>query len=571
MAKQDQTEHKGKYNINFTKEDWKTIPEQLIYDAVTKEGKPTIARTLGVPLDSFRDWFKFRKINIPVVRNYNYYNARKPLEEQGAWEDDLSREILNLMEKARSERLKRNEEDIIEVICPTCGKTFKTRRDKPQKYCSSECVANRIRSEEEKAKLSKSCIGREAWNKGRKMSCIEKEAMRKAAKKVWTKEKKVQQSIKQKEVWQNKQLRNKMSQIKIEQYKEESLHNKVSIATQKAMGLPEIKKKVIDSANDHDVLEKRRKTNLKKYGVNWIVQTEQYINAKPRGATNEKWRKWLNLEKSNTEFALENYIYDFKYDEKTLIEINPTFTHTSTVRPEFTSYMHGKVKDKNYHKNKLETAESKGYRCIMIWDWDDKEKILALLQPRKTIYARKCEIREVDIINTNVFLNSYHLQNTCTNQIARIGLYYQDELISLMTFGKPRYNNNFDWELLRLCTKTGYTVIGGAQRMFNVAKDQFNIKSIISYCDRSKFSGDIYNRLGFKLKGKLQPSKHWYNPTTKRHITNSLLLQRGFSQLHGDHHYELANKGESNTELMLNAGYLEVYDCGQATYVWYAE
>ena len=571
MTKQDQPKHKGKYNINFTKEDWETIPEQLIYDAVTKEGKPTIARILGVPLDSFRDWFKFRKIDIPVVRNYNYYNARKPLEEQGAWEDDLSREILNLMEKARSERLKRNEEDIIEVICPTCGKTFETRKDKPQKYCSSECVANRVRSEEEKAKLSKSCMGREVWNKGRKMSCIEKEAMRKAAKKVWTKEKKVQQSIKQKEVWQNKQLRNKMSQIKIEQYKEESLHNKISIATQKAMGLPEIKKKVIDSANDHDVLEKRRKTNLEKYGVNWIVQTEQYINAKPRGATNEKWRKWLNLEKSNTEFALENYIYDFKYDEKTLIEINPTFTHTSTVRPEFTSYMHGKVKDKNYHKNKLETAESKGYRCIMIWDWDDKEKILASLQPRKTIYARKCEIREVDIINTNIFLNSYHLQNTCTNQIARIGLYYQDELISLMTFGKPRYNTNFDWELLRLCTKTGYTVIGGSEKLFKAFTELYNPESIISYCDRSKFSGDIYNRLGFKLKGKLQPSKHWYNPTTKRHITNSLLLQRGFSQLHGDHCYELANKGDSNTELMLNAGYLEVYDCGQATYVWYAE
>ena len=124
--------------------------------------------------------------------------------------------------------------------------------------------------------------------------------------------------------------------------------------------------------------------------------------------------------------------------------------------------------------------------------------------------------------------------------------------------------------MLRLCTKIGYTVIGGSEKLFKAFTELYNPESIISYCDRSKFSGDIYNRLGFKLKGKLQPSKHWYNPTTKRHITNSLLLQRGFSQLHGDHHYELANKGESNTELMLNAGYLEVYDCGQATYVWYA-
>ena len=99
MSKQNQPEHKGKANSNFTLADWNTISEQLIYDAVTKEGKPIIAKTLGINIDTFRDWFKVRKIDIPIVRNANYYNARKPLEEQGAWEDELSRQILVLMEE----------------------------------------------------------------------------------------------------------------------------------------------------------------------------------------------------------------------------------------------------------------------------------------------------------------------------------------------------------------------------------------------------------------------------------------------------------------------------------------
>ena len=60
-----------------------------------------------------------------------------------------------------------------------------------------------------------------------------------------------------------------------------------------------------------------------------------------------------------------------------------------------------------------------------------------------------------------------------------------------------------------------------------------------------------------------KPTKHWYNIQTKRHITDNLLRQRGYSQLHND---KIHKKGESNEQLMLEAGYLEVYDCGQSVY-----
>ena len=55
-----------------------------------------------------------------------------------------------------------------------------------------------------------------------------------------------------------------------------------------------------------------------------------------------------------------------------------------------------------------------------------------------------------------------------------------------MTFGKSRYDKNHDVELLRLCTKPGYTVIGGASRLFSYATNEFGLNNIISYCDRSK-------------------------------------------------------------------------------------
>ena len=205
----------------------------------------------------------------------------------------------------------------------------------------------------------------------------------------------------------------------------------------------------------------------------------------------------------------------------------------------------------------------------MIWDWDDKLKIINNLQSKVNIYARTLIIKEVPEIDCNIFLNTYHYQNTCKNQTIRLGLYNKDNtLLQLITFGKPRYNKNYEYELLRLCTNSKYNIIGGVNKLFNYFINNYNPSSIISYCDNSKFKGFVYTKLGFNLITKGNPNKHWYNPKTKKHITNNLLLQRGFSQLHSDSNYKLNNKGDNNIQLMLNAGYLEIYDCGQSTYAW---
>ena len=246
-----------------------------------------------------------------------------------------------------------------------------------------------------------------------------------------------------------------------------------------------------------------------------------------------------------------------------LVELDPTITHNSTF-----GYKSREPLSKTHHREKTEAAAKQGMHCIHIFDWDDQEKIVSFFKKKISIYARKCKIKEIeDTEEYQAFINENHFQGYCKGNKIIVGLYYNDELVEIMSFGKPRYNKKYEYELLRLCTSMKYKVIGGASRIFEYFKNKYSPKSIISYCDMSKFSGDVYLELGFTLYRKNQPSKHWYNITTGQHITDNLLRQRGFDQLF-DADY---GKGTSNEELMISNGFLEVYDCGQATYIWKKE
>lgn len=267
----------------------------------------------------------------------------------------------------------------------------------------------------------------------------------------------------------------------------------------------------------------------------------------------------INFER---EYCLDKKFFDFKVGE-TLVEIDPTFTHNST----FTPFEYNKPLAKIYHKTKTEVANKYNFKCIHIFDWDDKNKIINLLaNNQKTIYGRLCGVKEIDKKLSDEFLLAYHLQGTAKSTI-KLGLFYNNELVSIMTFGKPRYNKNYEYELIRYCSNA--KVIGGAEKLFKYFIEGHKPKSVISYCDLSKFSGNTYNKLGFTLLKKSAPSKHWYNIKTKEHYTDALLRQQGFSRL--IHHCNAKDDNlatDNNRDLMIGASFVEVFDCGQATYVW---
>ena len=343
---------------------------------------------------------------------------------------------------------------------------------------------------------------------------------------------------------------------------------KISNSLKEYYANPENKAKQVALTHTDEIKERIIKTCLERYGVPYPCMTEQARNAaQTKSKINLLWQKELNISDDNMEFPINQYSYDLKKNN-ILIEINPTYSHNSSIVPWFGNKK-GHILNTLYHQQKTKTAIEAGYSCIHVWDWDDPQKIKMLLQDKTSIYARNLIIKDVPKQDTDTFLNTYHLQNTCKNQSIRLGLYTKDtnELIQIMTFGKPRYNKNYEYELLRLCTKAEYTVIGGSDKLFKHFIKTYNPNSIISYCDNSKFKGTVYLKLGFKLKSYGKPSCHWYNIKTKDHITDNLLRQQGADRLLGTNF----GKGTSNKDIMLQFGFLEVYDCGQSIYIWNKE
>lgn len=304
-------------------------------------------------------------------------------------------------------------------------------------------------------------------------------------------------------------------------------------------------------------LEKARQTNLDRYGVDWACQRPEARLKGQNSLANTEFEELLignNLEYTR-EFPIGSYSYDFKVGNY-LIEIDPYATHNSTW-----GIRNNPPKSSNYHKQKSDLAKENGYVCIHVFDWDNPQKVINILKKTGSVGARECQIKEVAKDEATEFINAYHLQNYAKDDI-RLGLYYENTLVSIMTFGKPRYNKKYDYELVRYCASMN--IIGGSSKLLKYFIDTYSPHSIISYCDEAKFRGDTYAKLGFKQLRSGRPAKHWYNPKTKQHITDNLLRQRGFDQLFKANY----GKGTSNAALMLEAGFVEIYDCGQATYIW---
>ena len=179
------------------------------------------------------------------------------------------------------------------------------------------------------------------------------------------------------------------------------------------------------------------------------------------------------------------------------------------------------------------------------------------------MYARNCIVKEVDKETCAKFIQDNHLQGY-TNDKIRVGLFYNDSLVSVMTFGNPRYNNKYEYELIRYCSTMD--VIGGANKLFHYFINSYNPSSMVSYCDCSKFSGNVYESLGFSFVD-CRIGKHWHNQKTNEHILDSSLRAKGFDKLLGET-YGYHGKGTSNVDLMIENNFTLVYDCGQSTYIW---
>lgn len=238
------------------------------------------------------------------------------------------------------------------------------------------------------------------------------------------------------------------------------------------------------------------------------------------------------------------------------------------------NYWHSELKksDARYHQSKSLDALKKGIRVIHIfeYEWPNKRKRTIIKDMLSSIYygdrvnrlqARRCELRLVSTKESEEFLNRTHIQGYAQAKIT-IGLYYENKLVSLMSFGKPRFNTECEWELIRFSTELSTQVIGGAAKMFKNFVENYKPTSVISYCDLSKFTGNIYKILEFNLEGITEPNYVWINLQTYD------VMSRYQTQKHQLVALGLGNDYESEVDIMSRLGYKRIYDCGNLRFVW---
>ena len=252
---------------------------------------------------------------------------------------------------------------------------------------------------------------------------------------------------------------------------------------------------------------------------------------------------------------------DLYYPEQNIaIEFNGSYWHSS------------EKKDKYYHQKKTILAGKRGIHLIHIFEYEwldtiQKEKIINLIKFHLdksnivTIGARKCKIQPINPTESQEFLDKYHLQNSTPASI-HIGCYYDSELIGVMTFGTPRFDRTYEYELIRLCWKPNIAVIGGKEKLFKYFINMYNPKSIVSYCNISKFNGNSYLKLGFTFDSISSPNYVWVNPQTNDVLTRYQTMK-----------HKLIEKGigyinETETEIMERLGYYKIYDCGNMKFTW---
>ena len=263
-----------------------------------------------------------------------------------------------------------------------------------------------------------------------------------------------------------------------------------------------------------------------------------------------------NIQQSDKSLINPYEIDIIDYDKKIAVEYCGLYWHSEI----------SNNKTSDYHLKKMLRCNEKGYRLLTIFsdEWKFKKDIVK--SKLRSIFnlntgsvgARKCNITEINSSTAQSFYNTYHLQGSVNGKI-HIGLVYNNDIVAVMSFGKPRkfiagIYEKYEWELLRYATST--QIIGGAGKLLKYFENTMSPKTLISYADARWSEGNMYTNIGFnKIDSKLNPG-YWYTKdySQREHrynFTKNTLVKQGY------------DKNLTEWEIMQSIGYDRIWDCGQ--------
>ena len=470
-----------------------------------------------------------------------------------------------------------------EGICLKCGKKTKYINVSIgyRKFCSRECSNIESKDKIKQTNIKKYGVGN-GHNKKVQEKCkqtsIEKYGCENPNQNEEIKEKIKRTNIEKYRVehpLQNEEIKEKIKQTNIEKYGVENpSQNKEIREKKKHTYLNKFLPKVLELLKNSNLELLSEYNNNKELikiqckNCNSIFETQYDYIKQGHGRCPICFPKY----KSNGEIELSEFIKSLNLeiienDHKILNgkELD-TYIPLKNIAIEFDGlYWHSEEqgKDKNYHLNKTELCLSKNIQLIHIFEdeWIFKndivksrlKQLLNLNNNLPKIHARKCKIRNIDPKTKNEFLDKYHIQGKDNSSI-KLGAFYNDKLISLMTFSKgniSKGSKNIEgiYELSRFCSDYNYHIIGIASKLLSYFKKNYEWKGIYSYADRRWSLGNLYYQIGFKLNSITKPNYFYIKEQKRIHRFN---LRKKY------------NEPKDIPEWILRSqeGYHRIYDCG---------
>lgn len=280
----------------------------------------------------------------------------------------------------------------------------------------------------------------------------------------------------------------------------------------------------------------------------------------------------VNMQMRNKRIIAPKELDIYLPDYKMAIECNPTYTHNSTVPPYSDN---NEVLPLHYHQQKSDLCKKNGIFLFHIfgYEWANKRSVMKSMLANllgvtaRKIYARDTYVDVVSYKEATAFLNANHRQGYMTSKI-RLGLRVKgtDELVSLMTFNKPRKgigkksNDDLEWELGRFCNALNTNVVGGASKLFKYFTRHYEYSKIISFSDVAHTKGNLYDILGFTAVSESSPGYVWVNLFTDMYLTRTACQKNNLRKLFNDPAIDIENKTEAM--IMAEHGFVQVFDCG---------
>lgn len=234
-------------------------------------------------------------------------------------------------------------------------------------------------------------------------------------------------------------------------------------------------------------------------------------------------------------------------------------------------YWHSELqnKTKNYHLSKTQRCLDQDIQLIHISnnDWNDKRDIIQNRLQHKLssasispIYARKCVVEEISPSTTKTFITTHHIQGP-RPATTHLGLYHNNTLVMVMSISKHK---KWEWEIIRMCSLFGVSVVGGAGKLFKYFISVHKPNAVLSYADRSWGEGLVYQHMGFTHNGNTPPNYRYFHTKDPSKTYSRLQFQK--HKLEGV--LDVYDHQLTEWENMVLNGYDRIWDCGSARWLW---